>query len=132
MTLTKYQRGDIMEGWNDCPPDIMKSLNKSTSSLNSSGSNSNENVDINGVLEELFSQPNSLSPRLYDNIKDKLTNSSSTMELSHKQFLANLLHDIKYKEVGELRTQVIEFMMINDGVSSWCIALKKFIENITK
>ncbi|KAK6461623.1 hypothetical protein DFJ63DRAFT_186273 [Scheffersomyces coipomensis] len=32
MTLTKYQRGEQMEGWNDCPSVMMKLSNNSSSS----------------------------------------------------------------------------------------------------
>lgn len=124
MTLTKYQRGDLMEGWNDCPP-IMLKANDVEVDLDS-------NLDISNTIDELLSFPTSLNDTLLRQIKHKLIGFSTKMNHKDKMFVHSLL--IQYNSgvpIESLKQQIVEYMMVNDGVSSWCAPLKKLITSLS-
>lgn len=146
MTLTKYQKGELMEGWNDCPPMMVQSLNSSSSSVDKKGKQSDkskspssstipfdESVNITEVVEEFLQMPNSLPDKMLSQIKAKLFNGTGTMKDSHKRFVCEISLEAKNgSDAISLKNKIIEFMMVNDGVSSWCVPLKKFVEGLSQ
>lgn len=142
MTLTKYQRGDPMEGWNDFPSGMISKLNDSSVSLGSRHSSLSENTsklnpppysgDIVPLIEEICQYPTQLQPRTMAQLKLKLLNLAAKLTPNHKQFIVDIGQQLKLNEIGSLKQDIVSFMMINDGVSSWCVPLKMIIENISK
>lgn len=139
MTLTKYQRGDPMEGWNDCPP-IMVQKNASSTSLGSRKSSSakpaNENmieeeIDIEDIINKFTAYPTKASERIFSQIKDKLIKSAETMTYEHKAFMAEILDQLQNgAQVPLMKAQIIDYMMIHDGITTWCSPFKKLVESI--
>lgn len=133
--MTRYQTGVKMEGWNDCPVITRSSsslVNISSTSLStpslgpseteSTASESNKSVE--SIIDELCSKPTKLSDKMLSAIKTKLINNIDNME-NHKNFIFHL-----YDNGEDVKEKIIEFMIVNDGVSSWCVPLKKLIESI--
>lgn len=141
MTLTKYQRGDLMDGWNDCPQTMVRSLHSSSTSVDKDGrSNSltetgslDETPDFQNVIEELLQHPNTVPEKLLKQIKDKLNVNIDKMTPAHKGFVYEISQDVKLgTDIPTIKNKIIEFMMVNDRVSGWCVPLKKFVENIDR
>lgn len=125
-----------MEGWNDCPPMMLKNVNSSTSSLNGKGTSqltisSANNVDINIVIQQLLQHPNHVPDKIFKQIQQKILASIDKLDDNHKNFIHGINQDIKQgTDKNILKNQIVEFMMVNDGVSSWCVPLKKLVENL--
>ncbi|EGV65744.1 hypothetical protein CANTEDRAFT_92070 [Yamadazyma tenuis ATCC 10573] len=131
-----------MEGWNDCPPVMLQKNISSTSMLvNTSPTLVPEtklyandiaaNVDIAMVVEELTSFPTSIPEKMLGQIKVKLTKASESMSSGSKQFVTEVLEQIKTgADSAILKSSIVEYMMVNDGVSSWCAPLKKLVDSI--
>lgn len=206
MTLTKYQRGESIEGWNDCP---VLPTNSSSSSLNSTSSkpsrkrlprrishningsqasngstapmslpttphipttppippilNQNltssinlvqqghdletkapESMDvnlddetINLELEELLHHPTSLQEHEIRHYQNKLSNIVNSLKQDDKIFLNNVLTKVLKDPIngGEktiIKEEILAYMMAHQGVSGWCVPLKKIVEGIRK
>ncbi|CAH6718915.1 hypothetical protein CLIB1444_01S17326 [[Candida] jaroonii] len=121
-----------MEGWNDCPvitrssSSLVMGMSTSTPSLSTPSLTPTDSTDksVGSIINELCSKPTKLSDKMLSNIKTKLENNIDKME-QHKQFIFHL-----YDSEEDVKEKIIEFMIINDGVSSWCVPLKKLIESI--
>ncbi|WEJ95938.1 hypothetical protein PSN45_003469 [Yamadazyma tenuis] len=89
------------------------------------------NVDIAMVVEELTSFPTSIPEKMLGQIKVKLTKASESMSSGSKQFVTEVLEQIKTgADSAILKSSIVEYMMVNDGVSSWCAPLKKLVDSI--
>lgn len=200
MTLTKYQRGESIEGWNDCP---VLPTNSSSSSLNSTSSkpsrkrlprrishningstapmslpttphipttppippilNQNltssinlvqqgddletkapesmyvnlDDATINLELEELLHHPTSLQENEIRHYQNKLSNIVSSLKQDDKIFLNSVLTRVLKDPIngGEktiIKEEILAYMMAHQGVSGWCVPLKKIVEGIRK
>lgn len=153
--MTKFQRGELMEGWNDCP-DIMMLASSSNSSIGSRlkrrtprayGANSpQDNVASNTLAvpkeyseDELRRVKLSIEEYVKEGlfkdqdkefVTERLVKTFDTLDRSHQQFVAQIAEAVisKLKKPGQLRTEVLTFMMANSGVSTWAVGLKKFVE----
>lgn len=205
MTLTKYQRGESIEGWNDCPVYIPSS--SSTSSLNSGSSrtsrkrpprrlghningtpissrsatpvsipsptppiparnlSSSINLDrdlkpindppgkkdqadtegdtdiddtsINTMLDDLLRHPSTLQVNEIKHYQSKLKNVVSMLNGNDKLFLNDILvkvlrvpSDGYGRSIANIKQEILMYMMANQGVSTWCVPLKKTIEGL--
>ncbi|CUM50213.1 unnamed protein product [Debaryomyces tyrocola] len=205
MTLTKYQRGESIEGWNDCPVYIPSS--SSTSSLNSGSSrtsrkrpprrlghningtpissrsatpvsiptptppiparnlSSSINLDrdlkpinnpsgkkdqadtegdtdiddtsINTMLDDLLRHPSTLQVNEIKHYQSKLKNVVSMLKGNDKLFLNDILvkvlrvpSDGYGRSIANIKQEILMYMMANQGVSTWCVPLKKTIEGL--
>lgn len=189
MSLSKSQRGETTEGWNDCPPPMIRSRNASSSSLGKRrvyriGSNSQDNsinsttslkqtclnqrsssnlslsdlqpkntpklksqeiildnsysqeiqldhsVNLETVLKEFetfIQSPSKLSFKELDFYTNKIKKQLENLSSNHLQFL---YQTIISKSDNNTKLSIIEYMVVNDGVSSWCSPLKKLVENV--
>lgn len=154
--MTKFQRGELMEGWNDCP-DIMMQANTSSGSVGSrlkrrtpraygSANSSQSSVATNNVTpakeyteEELRQVKLSIETYVSEGqfkeddkafVNERLLGSFDSLEDGHKQFVARTAEAVisHQKKPGQLKTEVLTFMMANSGVSTWAVGLKKFVE----
>lgn len=203
MTLSSAQRGDPVEGWNDCPPMMMNTNGSSTSvnkmkkraqrvghninnnsntsllgiggSLNMAASPSRSELpptpckvsqgglsgpsplasntqikddvddddvsttttDVGQLLESLFLAKSLLLDREHDHYAKKLKDVHSTLELNHMTFLVSVLQKVdsaaKAKanaQIPSIKSDVVQYMIMNDGVSGWCIPLRKVVESL--
>ena len=134
MTLTKYQRGDLIEGWNDCPVPLAHKEPIQHASLQ-------QEIDTHKVIDilnKLFQCNIDLPEREIKHYETKLVNSVDKMSKSNINFVYHMCDRIlQYQSQGsfsevrnELKNEVIEYMMVHEGVSSWCSPLKKIITSI--
>lgn len=145
-----------MEGWNDCP-DIMMQANSNNSSVGSrskrrtpraygSANSSQSNVGSGGSeppreysTEELRQTRESLEDYISKGefkeedktfVTERLIKAYDELEAQHQQFVTRVADAVisKLKKPSQLKTEVLTFMMANNGVSSWAVALKKLAE----
>ncbi|EDK46869.1 hypothetical protein LELG_05050 [Lodderomyces elongisporus NRRL YB-4239] len=130
MTLTKYQRGDAIEGWNDCPTPVMMSKNNSTISLGETVRRNRE--ETMELCDKVFTLPIQLPERELTHHKQKLQTQIQTMNETHLHFLATVFHEVIEGTIErkELANQVVEYMMAHEGVASWCSPLKKIVSKV--
>lgn len=205
MTLTKYQRGESIEGWNDCPVYIPSS--SSTSSLNSGSSRTSrkrsprilghningtlissrsatpvsiptptppiparnlsssinlerdlepinnppgkkdqadtggdtviDDTTINTMLDDLLRHPNTLQVNEIKHYQSKLKDVVSMLNDNDKLFLNDILvkvlrvpSDGYGRSIANIKQEILVYMMANQGVSTWCVPLKKTIEGL--
>ncbi|QWU89503.1 hypothetical protein CA3LBN_003826 [Candidozyma haemuli] len=148
--------GELMEGWNDCP-DIMMQANTSSGSVGSrskrrtpraygSANSSQSSVATSNVApvkeyteEELRQVKSSIETYVSEGqfkeedkafVNERLLGSFDSLEDGHKQFVARTAEAVisHQKKPGQLKTEVLTFMMANSGVSTWAVGLKKFVE----
>lgn len=198
MTLSSAQRGDPVEGWNDCPP-MMMNANSSTASVNKSkkraqrvGHNINSSsstsllglgsallmgatpsrtelppgplkllsegvlptsplasnaqtgavggdapADVQLLLETLFLAKSLLLDREHAHYVKKLKDANSTVDAKHKTFLVSVLDKVSSAvgakaadQIPVIKGDVVQYMIVNDGVSGWCIPLRKIVESL--
>jgi hypothetical protein len=189
MSLSKSQRGETTEGWNDCPPPMIRSRNASSSSLSKRrvyrvGSNLQDNsidstsslkekcldqrsssnlslcdlqtrkspklksqevifddsdsqviqldhsVNLETVVEEFetfIRSPSKLSSKELDFYTNQIKKQLENLSSNHLQFL---YQTIISKSENNTKLSIIEYMVVNDGVSSWCSPLKKLVESV--
>lgn len=133
MTLTKYQRGDLIEGWNDCPVPQKKTIIVKDHSRDITVQN------VTGLLTKIFSLNLNLPEREVNHYKSKIVNSVEKMSpnSTHLAFINHIcqeildnLDEITPKLRNNLKTEVVEYMMVHEGVSSWCSPLRKIVVSI--
>lgn len=147
------QRG--VAGWNDCPPVMTRNFSGGsfTKRRNNEDDSSNsfmletwilvssdKDISIEEVLpklERLFSHPSKLLQKEFDHYKEKLTTSVPNFSKDHLEFLDGVLDGVEeFMTNGLIKNdilkEVVNFMMVNDGVSKWCTPLRKVIEKIDK
>ncbi|KAI5959786.1 uncharacterized protein KGF55_005018 [Candida pseudojiufengensis] len=138
MTLTKYQRGDPMEGWNDCPtPMMIRSQNSSQSSIPTTKSTTKirqdcDKEDVLKKLEKIFNLEINLPEKEKSHYETKLKNTVSDMSQRDLGFINNVCEEIlsSSPNLKNLKSEVVDHMMNNDGVSTWCSPLKKIVSSI--
>ncbi|GEQ72829.1 hypothetical protein JCM33374_g6517 [Metschnikowia sp. JCM 33374] len=181
--MTKYQRGELMEGWNDCPvpvsttpkgvADKTSKARKRISRLPVVGSQPNSSESFAGgssrsslmppmpstlppppkaapragaieavAEEELDFQENEAklrklveSAELSDKDKEffskRLVDAFPSLDPQHKTFVSQIVNGLAAKDAsGPLKTQILNYMMANSGVSMWCVPLKKLVETL--
>lgn len=133
MTLTKYQRGDAMEGWNDCPTPISLSQNNSQVSL-SGDEVRQKREELLVQLGKVFELPLSLPERELAHYKNKLQNQIPVVNEQHLPLIESVFSDLLAGDTNssKLKLDVVDYMMNHDGVSSWCSPLKKIVSSIQK
>lgn len=174
--MTKFQRGELMEGWNDCPVPLISSRNSSSTSVSSAKSRRRMSrivgtaTDPAGARGPPPSAPSApplglrtplvasvIEPAALDaaadldieatgqklrdivstsNVADadffvkRLIEPYETLEVAHKEFVTRIAQGIEAKQsITALKAQVLKYMMINSGVSTWCVPLKKLVES---
>ncbi|WPK24229.1 hypothetical protein PUMCH_001496 [Australozyma saopauloensis] len=154
--MTKYQRGEAMEGWNDCPlPMLSKGTaprsRKRTLRTGMPGQANTLNSDLaNESLESITPAPvqrtNNNTPEVNlreiesiyglagqegGSIVANLIEILATLEEPHKAFLNEILTPIVAKEPATgLKGQIVKYMMMNSGASLWCMDLQRLIDTI--
>ncbi|KAM9924942.1 hypothetical protein OXX59_004181 [Metschnikowia pulcherrima] len=191
--MTKYQRGELMEGWNDCPVPVPTSSSGTSSSTSSAkarkrmsrvpiigGSNSSESsasssrssvmppipcslpvppkgpakttpseaptcipADESGSdsfdaqqsearLRDLIASA-ALADREKEFFEKRLVDAFPSLASPHQRFIAQVVDGVAAKAAGgALKTQVLNYMMMNSGVSTWGVPLKKLVETLGK
>lgn len=198
--MTRYQRGDLMEGWNDCPPPTL-SRDSSSSSISTArskrrtprlsglvsgtepptprrvsgatappngpptvppgappmgrtalaassilGSNLERLLNTTGTesAAESFGDINQTPEKLQSILKgaDLSANDETfftkrildvypTLSENHKGFVSKIVHGLASgQESATLKGEILNYMMIHSGVSTWCVPLKKLVESI--
>ena len=185
MPLTKYQRGDTIEGWNDCPLPLARSgapkkrvlgrllydssresstvdLSSETSSILTPTSKTSSSVELTSTpptpapvskqvptqpetqpqsatsvvdvetvkskLDDVLSVPSQLPERELLFYKNKVLGHIDGLSRDHLQFLYHTLENVGD---ANLKKDVVQYMIANDGVSGWCSPLKKLLENLS-
>ncbi|KAI3406496.2 hypothetical protein KGF56_000628 [Candida oxycetoniae] len=133
MTLTKYQRGDAIDGWNDCPTPVMSSQNSSQQSLGKESIRHNQ--DREGILnlcELVFKKPMDLPERELTCYKSKLQTQIQTMNEEHLDFIESIFNEILEANINKNKVshRVLEYMMVYEGVTKWCAPLKKIVNSV--
>lgn len=133
---TKYQRGDPIDGWNDCPP--MNSRGSSSVSLPLEGGDDTLSTDeIKQHIDDLFSRPTNLPTREHEHYYSKMVGSLDHLSNTDRVFVAQILDRVR--ELYETRdslvkklivSELLDYMIVNHGVSKWCTPLRKAIEKV--
>ncbi|CAX40929.1 conserved hypothetical protein [Candida dubliniensis CD36] len=134
MTLTKYQRGDHIDGWNDCPVPLAHKEPAQHGSLQQE-IDTHKTIDI---IHKLFKCNIDLPERELRHYETKLVSSVEKMSNTNINFIYHICERIlQYQSMGgysdvrnELKNEVVEYMMVHKGVSTWCSPLKKIITSI--
>lgn len=93
---------------------------------------------IRTKLQELLERPTTLQQKEINNYKNKLVNVQDSLSSDDKQFLNNILVQANKLQTGSdkettmanIKKEILQYMMANDGVSSWCVSLRKTIEGL--
>lgn len=154
--MTKFQRGELMEGWNDCPQ-IMMQANSSSTSVGSrskrrtpraygSGYSSQTSVSSESTApprefsaEELRQMKETIATHVGQGefkdedkafVTERLIEAFDGLEAQHQQFVARIADELlqKQKRPSQLKNEVLTYMMANSGVSTWAVGLKKLVE----
>ncbi|KAL6450434.1 hypothetical protein SBY92_004640 [Candida maltosa Xu316] len=128
MTITKYQRGDLIEGWNDCPTPAKK-LIVTHADLDDKDI---ATQDVADLIHKVFALDISLPERELNHYQIKLINNVEKMTppSSDLIFIYHNQNDETPAVKNELKNQIVEYMMVHEGVSSWCSALKKIVSKL--
>lgn len=116
-------------------PPSMSFLKKSESnaSVNKIAEPSNSSISNEELLEKLkkiLSLENSLPEREFNHYEKRLVD-QFTKGLSNESQKAAVAQSLEnYKNKDQVKNNLIKFMLVNDGVSTWCIPLRKVLENI--
>lgn len=78
------------------------------------------------LLANLFAKPSTLPEHEMNHFKSKLL-SNCPKELNHLQFLHSILSKSDSKGIDK---EILNYMVVNSGVSAWCLPLKKVISGI--
>lgn len=102
------------------------SVNKAVDTLDSTISNQ----DLLDKLKQILSLENSLPEREFNHYEKRLIDqfTKGLNNDSQKTTVSQSLENYQNKE--QVKNDLIKFMMVNDGVSTWCIPLRKILENI--
>ncbi|KAI5956686.1 hypothetical protein KGF57_003406 [Candida theae] len=133
MTLTKYQRGDAIEGWNDCPTPI--SLSKNNWQISLSGDEIRQKrEELQDQLTKVFGLQLSLPERERDHYKNKLQSQIHVVNQQHLPFIETVFRELLGNEPNssKLKSDVVDYMMNHDGVSAWCSPLKKIVSSVQR
>lgn len=59
----------------------------------------------------------------------RLVEPYASLDEAHKRFITSIVNGIKSQKAG-LKSEILNYMMVNSGVSTWCVPLKKLVETI--
>lgn len=52
------------------------------------------------------------------------------LEQPHKEFISEVAQSILAKEeIAKIKGEILKYMMVHNGVSTWCVPLKKLVES---
>lgn len=183
--MTKYQRGELMEGWNDCPPPI-GSRDSSSSTVGSirskrrparppaaseptpappSGPPSGPPRTVPPKLapppagpraHAPAAQPSSFAPESSDidleatpgllrqiladsGLEEKhqtvfikrVVEAYPQLEAHHQRFVSEVALQLsRQQDRSGTKSDILKYMMVHNGVSTWCVPLKKLVESV--
>ncbi|ONH68166.1 hypothetical protein BON22_1823 [Cyberlindnera fabianii] len=114
------------------PPMTTPSLSKSTSTVSSSSMLSSSSLgdteQLQQSIETLFSLPTTLPEREFEHYSRKLRDSMGKIKPEHAAFVVSSIDN--YKNKDETKKSVVQFMMTNDGTSTWGVPLRKILESV--
>jgi hypothetical protein len=87
-------------------------------------------VDVETVkskLNDVLSVPSQLPDRELLFYKNKVLSHIDGLSQDHLRFLDQTLNRV---EDANIKKDVVQYMIANDGVSGWCSPLKKLLENL--
>lgn len=158
MTTTKSQRGEVTEGWNDCPALVRSkdtpttrrrayrvashsSREGSTTDLSATLKSNNASrevltepvvdvaessiVEVESDFSDLMAKPSKLSTKELDFYINKVRKQLPLLGSSHISFI----HQIITNPTNS-KDRIVNYMLVNDGVASWCVPLKKLVESL--
>lgn len=180
-TMTKYQRGELMEGWNDCPPP-MGSRDSSSASVGSvrskrrparppAGSDSarapptgpartvppmlvpptsgprppaavaaapenrSEPSDIDlGATPALLRQilaDSGLEEKHQTVFVKRVVEAYPQLGAQHQKFVSEVAVQLsRQQDSSSIKSDILKYMMVHSGVSTWCVPLKKLVESV--
>lgn len=154
MTTTKSQRGEVSEGWNDCPPVLRSrdssgtrrrayrvgsytSRDNSTSDLSTTLKSNNPSSEVLSIGEiplssiddvesdfgDLAAKPSKLSQKELEFYINKVRKQLPLLSVDHLSFIHQIISNS-----ANSKDQIVQYMLVNDGVASWCVPLKKLVE----
>lgn len=179
--MTKYQRGELMEGWNDCPVPLLLSRSSSSSSVSSAksrkrmsrmvapattaapdtaaarrgppsalapppvsardqpaapgtaqpaaGEENTLNTEATGETLRSIVAARALPERDAEFFAKRLIEPYEALGAEHKAFVTRIVNGLAASEPSaKLKGEVLNYMMVNSGVSGWCVPLKKLVE----
>lgn len=87
-------------------------------------------LDIEQELNSLLSRPTKLSEKEFQYHSAKVNLSSLSASQENREFLSEILSDLKNgTSISTVDGKIFNFMKISTGVS-WCMSLKKIINNL--
>lgn len=93
----------------------------------------NEPADVNNTpatLTSILKEAN-LSEKDETFFTKRLVDVYSGLEEPHKTFITGIVNGIASKQAAAgLKGEILNYMMVNSGVSTWCVPLKKLVETL--
>lgn len=88
------------------------------------------NEELLDKLKEILKLETSLQEREFKHYEKRLVDhlNKGLNNESHKKVLYSSLENYQNKE--QVKNDLIKFMLVNDGVSTWCLPLRKILENV--
>ncbi|EEQ36868.1 predicted protein [Clavispora lusitaniae ATCC 42720] len=181
--MTKYQRGELMEGWNDCPPPPLSSRESSSTSVSSARSkrrtqrlpvisgesttprapvargglsappvsgpptsvspapssesvrpetSESKEVDIEATPDKLRQavEQSNMDQKQQEFFLKRVIEPYDQLDQPHKEFISEVAQSILAKEeIAKIKGEILKYMMVHNGVSTWCVPLKKLVES---
>ncbi|CUM66067.1 uncharacterized protein PRCAT00003721001 [Priceomyces carsonii] len=97
----------------------------------------NSNIDVHERIQRLFELPSLLASNILDAHRKKLQSTDETILRKYATFIDGIVTEADLISRGEsttsvrkLRQKIVDFMILNDGVSSWSLPLKNVIESL--
>lgn len=80
------------------------------------------------LLDNVYTKPSRVPEKEMLHFKAKITN-NFPKELNHLQFLYSTLTKLG-SSTGGIDKEILNYMVVNSGVSSWCMPLKKVVSGM--
>ncbi|CEP22684.1 unnamed protein product [Cyberlindnera jadinii] len=85
---------------------------------------------VQAKLDELFSLTSSLPERELTHYKNKLQDALSRGTIKQQWYSIVVESIDNYKDTDRVKNKLIQFMLHNDGTTSWGTPLRKLLENV--
>lgn len=85
---------------------------------------------VQAKLDELFSLTSSLPERELTHYKNKLQDALSRDTIKQQWYSIVVESIDNYKDTDRVKNKLIQFMLHNDGTTSWGTPLRKLLENV--
>jgi hypothetical protein len=107
-----------------------RSQQNSTDSLSISSGVSSADLSTKciSILDDIYTKPSRVPEKEMLHFKAKITN-NLPKELNHLQFLYSTLTKLG-SSTGGIDKEILNYMVVNSGVSSWCMPLKKVVSGM--